>query len=115
MPRATSVPKTEVLNVRVDADVKEALVFDAMSRHISINDVAVSILAAHFGVSFNGTGRKSPGAFVGTGGPLVLRVPAALWRKVDAAAGRAPKGSRTKVAVVQAILRDYYAARRAAA
>lgn len=110
MARATSVVKTEVLNVRVDADLKERLVFDAMERGCSINDVAVEILAEHFGISFEGTGRKSPGAVVGEGGPLVLRVPAALWRKVDAAAGRMPKGSRSKVAVVQSVLRDHYAA-----
>lgn len=111
----TSVANSETLHVHVDADLKERLVFDAIARGSSINDVAVAILADHFTVKFEGTGRKSPGAEVGAGGPLLLRVPPALWRKVDAAAGRAPKGGRSKVAVVQAILRAHYAAAAAAA
>lgn len=106
-------PKLKALNVSyVPADVKERLVADAVSREVSLNDVAVTILADHFGVRFEGTGRASPGA-KREDGPLILRVPESLYWKIDAAAhGR--HGARTKVAFVLDVLQKHYEAAPAA-
>lgn len=98
---------TEQLNVRVAADVKEALVADAAEKGASVNDLAVSILAEAFDVEFNGTGRRSPGARP-TEGALNLRVPRDLYLAIDNAASERPRGSRTKVAVVDAVLREHF-------
>lgn len=100
--------ETEQLNVRVAADVKERLVLDAEEQGASVNDLAVRILAGAFGIYFNGTGRRSPGARP-TEGALNLRVPRDLYVAIDNAAGERPRGSRTKVAVVDAVLREHYA------
>jgi hypothetical protein len=97
-----------MLNVHVADDLKERLVAEAAERDASLNDLAVGILADHFTVAFSGTGRRSPGAST-SGGPLQLAVPYALWRKIDVAAGRMPKGQRSKVAVVQSVFRDHFA------
>jgi predicted HicB family RNase H-like nuclease len=92
----------KVLNVRVSAEVKERLVADANHREVSLNDVAVGLLADHFRVSFKGTGRRSPGART-PAGPLPLRVPPSLWRRVhNAAVGQ------TKSDVVERVLRAHY-------
>jgi predicted HicB family RNase H-like nuclease len=103
--------ETKVLNVRVAADVKENLAADASSQEASVNDVAVKILADHFAVAFEGTGRRSPGVHT-TEGPLLLRVPEDLYAAVHAAAV-----SRSKTDVVESVLREHYerAAERAAA
>ena len=95
---------TKVLNVRVSAAVKERLSADAREREASVNDVAVSILAEHFRVSFKGTGRRSPGVHTPEG-PLLLRVPPALYRKVHAAAV-----DQSKTQVVESVLAAHYEA-----
>jgi hypothetical protein len=92
----------KVLNVRVSADVKERLAADADERESSLNDVAVGILAERFGVNFQGTGRRSPGVHTADG-PLLLRCPATLYRKVHEAAV-----SRSKTDVVETVLREHY-------
>lgn len=97
----------EQLNVRVAADVKERLVRDAEEQGSSVNDLTVRILAEAFEVEFNGTGRRSPGTRT-TEGALNLRVPRDLYLAIDSAAGERPRGSRTKVAVVDAALREHY-------
>lgn len=90
------------LNVSVSAPVKERLVADANERGSSVNDVAVAILATKYRVKFQGTGRRSPGTHTAAG-PLVLRVPTTLYRKVHTAAL-----GRTKSAVVESDLRAHY-------
>ena len=78
---------------------------DAEGQEASFNDVAVGILADHFHVSFVGTGRPSRGGGEQrtTAGQLPLRVPERLYAKVHAAAI-----SRSKTAVVDAVIRDHY-------
>lgn len=93
---------------RLDPDLKARLVAEADERDESLNDVAVGILAERFGVRFVGSGRRSPGAAVNDG-PLVLPVPETLYRKIDAAVARQPKGRRSKVAVVEDAFRAHFA------
>lgn len=97
-----SAPKTKVLNVRVSAPVKERLSSAATESGQSVNDLAVGILAAHFGVKFEGTGRRSPGTHT-PAGPLLLRVPERIYAKVHSAAL-----SRSKTDVVESILRQHF-------
>lgn len=107
---------TEQLNVsRVAPDVKRKLVADANASGSSINDLVVGILARKFGVEFTGTGRRSPGAELRPGaGALVLRMPPELYDEIDAAVRLQPRGSRSKVAVVDAALREHYGLKAAA-
>jgi hypothetical protein len=97
------------LNVRVAADVKEKLVAEAGERGLSVNDVAVGILAGIFRVRFEGTSRKSPGASLGEGA-LVLRMPHTLYKKIHAAAIDV-----SKVELVNQKLREHYGLVEAAA
>lgn len=94
---------------RLDPDLKAALVALTEQREDSLNDVAVGILAEHFSVRFAGSGRRSPGAAV-TDGPLNLPVPEPLYRKIEAAVARQPKGRRSKVCVVEDVFRAHFAA-----
>jgi hypothetical protein len=94
---------------RLDPDLKAALVAETEEREDSLNDVAVGILAARFGIRFAGSGRRSPGAAI-TSGPLNLSIPDALYCKIEAAVARQPKGRRSKVCVVEDTFRDYFAA-----
>jgi hypothetical protein len=93
---------TENLNVTVSAEVKEALSADSAERGVNLNDIAVGILASRFGVAFHGTGRRGPGTHTRRG-PLVLRIPRSLDRRIHIAAY-----GRTKEAVVEDVLRQHY-------
>lgn len=97
-----SAVETKVLNVRVSADVKERLSSDAVASESSVNDVAVGILAERYKVKFQGTGRRSPGTHTPEG-PLLLRMPVTLYRKIHAAAIDC-----SKTEVVERELREHY-------
>lgn len=102
-----SAEKTIVLNVRLSAPVKERLNRDADEQEANINDVGVAIIADHFGIKFEGTGRRSRGAHTPEGAVL-FRVPNRVYARVEAAKNGRPKGSRSKTAVVEAIFREHY-------
>jgi hypothetical protein len=85
---------------KLDPDLKALLVSEADDAGVSINDLAVGILAEHFGVRFVGTGR--PGRGVNGGAGLQLPVPASLWMRVHNASG---KQGRSKRAIVEDVLR----------
>lgn len=96
-------PKAKVLKVDLSGAVRARLATDASEQGASINDVATGILADHFHVPFEGTGRRSPGAHKTEDGQVLLRVPPTLWRKVHVAAV-----DRSKREVVEAVLRSHY-------
>ncbi len=58
------------------AELKRRLVEEAEARRGNLNDVAVAMLAARFGIEFQPTGRK--GRPRSPGGDVLLRMPAAL-------------------------------------
>jgi myo-inositol-1-phosphate synthase len=62
------------------ATLKLALAREVGRRGSTMNDVAVELLAAKFGVSFRPSGRK--GTIPGTSGAVLLRVPPELKRKL---------------------------------
>ncbi len=64
--------------------LKAALVREVARRGGNLNDLATGILAAHFGVAYTPTGRKSP--LAGSSGATLLRMPAELKRRIDAGA-----------------------------
>ncbi len=78
--------RTEVL-VRMPVELKRRLADEVRERGANLNDVAVEILAARFGIPFEPTGRKgSPG---GGSGDVLLRMPRALKDRLrDRAEGR---------------------------
>jgi hypothetical protein len=94
----------------LDPDLKTRLVAEAEESGVSINDLAVGILAEHHGVRFVGTGRPSRGAAGGAG--LQLPVPQSLWLRIHNAAG---KTGRSKREYVEAIFRARYERAEAAA
>jgi hypothetical protein len=63
-----------------------------------MNDLLVSILARHFGVEFEPTGRRS--AHVGRSADLVLRMPEELRTKIKVAAARGRSSSRDVVVAI---------------
>ncbi len=71
------------------AEVKRALAREVGRRGGTMNDVAVSILAEHFGVGFEPSGRRG-GARPGASGAVLLRIPrelkAELRREADRSA-----------------------------
>ena len=70
--------------MRMPDELKRRLTDEVAARGSNLNDVAVQILAARFGVSFRPTGRKgSPRA---AGSDVLLRMPAALKEKLRARA-----------------------------
>jgi hypothetical protein len=82
MPRE----RTTVL-VRMPVALKRRLADEVASRGSNLNDVAVEILAARYGVPFEPTGRR--GAPRGEGREVLLRMPRALKERLaDRAAGR---------------------------
>jgi myo-inositol-1-phosphate synthase len=82
MPRE----RTTVL-VRMPTALKRRLADEVASRGSNLNDVAVEILAARYGVPFEPTGRR--GAPRGEGREVLLRMPRALKERLaDRAAGR---------------------------
>jgi len=88
---------------KLDPELKALLVGEAEETGVSINDLAIGILAEHFGVRFVGTGRPSRGANGGAG--LQLPVPASLWLRVHTAAG---KSGRSKREIVEDVFRARY-------
>ncbi|HSC93100.1 MAG TPA: inositol-3-phosphate synthase [Gaiellaceae bacterium] len=62
--------------VRMPASLKERLAAETATREASLNDVAVGLLAAAFGVAFEPSGRT--GAPPGGRGDVLLRMPPAL-------------------------------------
>jgi myo-inositol-1-phosphate synthase len=81
-----SADRTDVL-VRLPADLKRRLADEVAARGSNLNDVAVEILAARFGIPFEPTGRK--GAPRPSGRGVLLRMPRALKERLrDRAAGR---------------------------
>lgn len=92
----------KVLNVRVSAEVKEKLSAEALERGSSVNDVAVGILAERYRLKFQGTGRRSPGTHTAEG-PLLLRMPLTLYKRIHAAAVDC-----SKTDVVERQLREHY-------
>lgn len=85
-------------------ELKERLAADAAGREASINDVAVGILAARFGVPFEGSGRRSPGFRGSAAG--AYRMPLELWAAIS---NEATTRQVPKRAVVEAALSDHYA------
>jgi myo-inositol-1-phosphate synthase len=78
------------------ATLKLALAREVGRRGSTMNDVAVELLAAKFGVSFRPSGRK--GTIPGTSGAVLLRVPPELKRKLkDAAEATASTTNRLVV------------------
>ena len=71
--------RTDVL-VRMPADLKKRLAEEVGARASNLNDVAVEILAARFGVDFDPTGRK--GTPRAAGGNVLLRMPRALKERL---------------------------------
>lgn len=86
-----------------DPALKAQLADEADERGESINDVAVSILAARFGIAYEGSGRKSPGFRGSAAG--AYRMPRKLWLAISNAA---TAGETTKRAVVELALRDHF-------
>jgi myo-inositol-1-phosphate synthase len=78
--------RTSIL-VRMPLALKRALAREVGRRGSTMNDVAVELLAARFGVSFQPSGRK--GTIPGTSGAVLLRVPPELKRKLKDAADAA--------------------------
>jgi myo-inositol-1-phosphate synthase len=66
--------------------LKGALVREVARRGGNLNDVAIGLLAEHFGVAYTPTGRRSP--LAGTSGAALLRMPIELKQRIEAEARR---------------------------
>ncbi|MEX2464518.1 MAG: hypothetical protein WD428_01450, partial [Gaiellaceae bacterium] len=93
--------RTSIL-VRMPATLKRALAREVGRRGSTMNDVAVELLAARFGVSFSPSGRK--GTIPGTSGAVLLRVPPELKRKLKDAAEAA--ASTTNRLVIETLSQE---------
>jgi myo-inositol-1-phosphate synthase len=82
--------------VRMPTTLKRRLAREVARRESTLNDVAVEILADQFGVDFQPSGRRGP--VPGDTGVVLLRMPPALKRQLDAAA-RERRSSTNKVVV----------------
>jgi myo-inositol-1-phosphate synthase len=82
--------------VRMPRTLKRRLAREVARRESTLNDVAVDLLAAEFGVEFTPSGRR--GSVPGDTGAVLLRVPPELKRKLDEAA-RQRGASKNKVIV----------------
>ncbi len=91
-------PRTGVL-VRLPAALKQRLVEEAQARPASLNDLAVSILAARFAVPFTPSGRRS-GTPRGSG-DVLLRMPRELKEKLGRRA--AERGRPTNDLIVETL------------
>ena len=80
--------------VRMPSTLKRRLAREVARRESTLNDVAVEILAAEFGVDFQPSGRRGP--VPGDTGVVLLRMPPELKRQLDAAA-RERRSSTNKV------------------
>jgi myo-inositol-1-phosphate synthase len=73
---AASTSQRKGVLVRAPASLKRALVRETARRGVSLNDVAVGLLADHLNVPYQPTGRKS--ALPGSSPVILLRMPQAL-------------------------------------
>jgi myo-inositol-1-phosphate synthase len=81
------------------APLKRLLVEETEAQGSNVNDVAVGILANRFGISYEGTGRRSPAA--GASGVVLLRVPPALKRRLQLEAFE--RGSNTNDVILETL------------
>src|SRR6266542_2335918 len=81
------------------SSLKGALVRETARRGVSLNDVAVGLLAGYFEVAFTPSGRKSP--LPGASPVVLLRVPSDLKHELEAEAGRT--GSSVNEVIVTAL------------
>lgn len=96
-------PAIRNLPVRFDPAVKERVEQDAAARERSLNDVVVGRVAGHYGIPFDGTGRRSPGA---NGAPAMnLRFPKKVYDRLDRDSFRLKK---SKNELVERILCNDY-------
>ena len=85
--------------VRTPASLKQALVRETARRGASLNDVAVGLLADHFGVPYRPTNRRSP--LPGASPVILLRMPEELKAAIQDEAYRA--GSNTNDVILAAL------------
>jgi hypothetical protein len=83
------------LLVRMPPALKQALAREVGRRGSTMNDVAVELLAARFGVRFEPSGRK--GNVPGASGAVLLRVPPELKRRLKTAADAADSTTNTLI------------------
>ena len=79
--------------------MKKALVRETARRGVSLNDVAVGLLAEEFDVAYHPTGRRSP--LPGSSPVLLLRMPSDLKYEIEAQARRT--GSSSNDVIVRAL------------
>jgi myo-inositol-1-phosphate synthase len=79
--------------------LKKALVRETARRGVSLNDVAVGLLAEEFDVAYHPTGRRSP--LPGSSPVLLLRMPSDLKHEIEAQARRT--GSSSNDVIVRAL------------
>ena len=85
-PSAMAQERTDVL-VRMPAELKRRLTAEVEARASNLNDIAVEILAARYGIAFEPTGRK--GHPRRESGDVLLRMPRALKERLrERASGR---------------------------
>lgn len=99
--------ETRELNISFPTSVKSALVEEAERDNRSLNDLAVGILADHFKVKFEPTGRPYRGTKTTSGVVILRRVPARVDQKIEAEKSRRTRG-KTKEAVVVSIIAEHY-------
>ena len=71
---------------RAPSSFKAALVRETARRGLSLNDVAVGLVAANLGISYQPTGRRS--ALPGASPVILLRMPETLKEALEAEARR---------------------------
>jgi myo-inositol-1-phosphate synthase len=85
--------------VRAPLSLKRALIRETARRGVSLNDVAVGLLAEEFGVPYRPSGRRS--ALPGASPVLLLRMPPDLKHAIEKEAGRA--GSSSNDVILRAL------------
>lgn len=96
--------RKDLLVFDVPPEIREALVNDAYERNVSVNDLAVQILATHFRVKHTPTG--APFTSVNDSKNLAIRGGAKLHRKIDME--RARRGGGTLRGIVLERLALHY-------
>jgi hypothetical protein len=99
-------PRKDLLVYEVPDDIRLALVKDASEQNVSINERAVSILAAHYKVKHQPSGVPFALADGNGGRNLSIRGGAALHRKIDV--DRAKRGGGTLRGIVLERLALHY-------
>lgn len=97
--------------IEIADDVRAAAVRAAEERGVSLNDVYVGELCAHFGVPFEPTGRGGSGPRTDGGGNWQFRrVPPACYEQIVLAELREPAGTKSdrksRKRVINRILRE---------